>query len=248
MDVSIVIPAYKSAKILDKTVSTVCEKMASFSSDFEVIIVTGDNPDSTVEVARAIGEKNPVVRLVLGKGRYGKGKAIRAGFSKARGKIVAYTDADLEIGTRYLVEALKKVEGGCDVAIASKHFPDSEFKCPLRRKFFSMSYNALVRLVLGGKLCDYQGGLKAFSKSALKKILPLTRDDWWFWDTEALMIAEWFGYSVCEIPIKGRYGFGDSTLGLWNAITSLFISVFALKKRRLGELSAIRPERSVMKR
>ena len=242
MKVSIIIPAYKSAKILENTVSKICKKVDSLYKDYEIVIVTGKNPDNTVEVAKSIVAKNKKARLILKEERLGKGKALRTGFAEAKGEILAYTDADLEIDAIYLLEAIKTVDEYCDIAIASKHFPGSKFKSPLKRKLLGKAYNAIVRLVLGGKLKDYQGGTKAFSQKALKKVLPYTKDNWWFWDTEVLMISEWMDYEICEFPIEGSYGFGDSTLGLWNATVSLFLSIFNLKKRRMTELSKIKKD------
>lgn len=241
MQLSIIIPAFKSAKFLEKNVSRICAAIKGIGKDYEILIVTGKNPDNTLQVARGIAAKNKNVKVIFSPERLGKGKALSLGFSRAKGETQVYTDADLEISPKYIVEIVKKIQQGFDVAIASKHNPKSRFESPFTRKFLGKSYNVLVRLVLGGSIRDYQGGLKGFKRNAIKKALPHVRDEWWFWDTEALMVSQWLGFRIGEIPIVGGYGFRGSTVNIFGTCFNLFKSVLNLKKRRLTELSKLKP-------
>jgi len=236
MMLSVVIPAYKSERFLEKTVKDVSLEIQRFSKDYEILIVTGKNPDNTLKVAKEIAAKDKRVSVIYRAERVGKGRALSIGFGKAQGTIQIYTDADLEIGPKYIGEIVKKIQSGYDIAIASKHNPKSEFKSPFTRKFLGKSYNLIVRIILGGKIRDYQGGMKGFKKEAIKKALPFVKDRQWFWDTETLMVCEWLGYNIKEVPIEGDYGFRGSTLNIFSAALSLFESVLNLKKRRLTEL------------
>ena len=241
MRLSVIIPAYRSARFLEKNVSRICTAIKSIGKDYEILIVTGKNPDNTLQVARGIASKNRNVKVVFSPERLGKGKALSLGFSKAVGEIQVYSDADLEISPKYIPVIAKKIGQGFDIAIASKNNPESRFESPFARKFLGKSYNVLVRLVLGGSIRDYQGGLKGFKRNAIKKVLPYVRDEQWFWDTEALMISQWLGFRICEIPIVGGYGFRGSTVNIFGTCLNLFKKVLALKKRRLTELSGLKP-------
>jgi glycosyltransferase involved in cell wall biosynthesis len=165
------------------------------------------------------------------------------GFKEAMGEIAVYLDADLEISPKYLLEIAKRLENGCDVAVASKHYPNSRFRSPFVRKLFGKTYTLLANTILGGHLRDYQGGMKGFRKPVIMKILPYLKDRWWFWDTEALMVSQWLGFRVCEVPIEGSYGFGESTVNVWKDSLKQFKGIVALKKRRMTELRALKPLR-----
>ena len=49
---------------------------------------------------------------------------------------------------------------------------------------------------------DAQCGFKVVSKRVVKEIVPLVKNDNWFFDTELLILAEKNGYSILEIPIR----------------------------------------------
>jgi len=241
MQLSIIIPAYRAEKLLKKNIPRIVEKMDLISKDYEILIISGRGPDRTVEVAGEIEKRNKRARLVYRDARLGKGKALSIGFSEAKGNIVVYTDADLEIDPKYILNIIEMIKEGFDIAIVSKQHYDSKFQSPLVRKILGKGYNGLVKIILGSRLMGHQGGLKGFKKEVIKKILPYVKDDWWFWDTEVLMIAQWLGYSIHETPITGSYGFGDSTVILWKECFRMFKSILELKARRMGELSKLKP-------
>lgn len=241
MDISLIIPAYHSAKFLEKNVNLIESELKKITRDYEILLVEGGSTDGTGEVAAGIAKKNRKVRSIHRKERLGKGKALSIGFRQASGEIAAFTDADLDISPKYLKPAIEKIGEGYDISIVSQHHFQSDFQSPALRKFLSKAYNFLVRAILGSNLKGHQGGLKCFRKSAIKKILPYIKDQWWFWDTEVLMVAQWLGFRVAEMPITGGYGFADSTVVPFKDGAVLFKSILWLKGRRLGELSRLKP-------
>ena len=243
MEISLIIPAYRSAKFLEKNIGLVSKELNDITRDYEILIVEGGSTDGTDKVASAIAAGNRRVRYIQRKQRLGKGKALSIGFGKAMGKIVAFADADLEIDPKYLAPAIGKIRQGYDIAIVSQHHFKSDFQSPLLRKTLSKGYNFLVRAILGSKIKGHQGGLKCFRKEAIEEILPFVRDQHWFWDTEVLMIGQWLGFRIIEMPITGGYGFGDSTVVILKDCVSLFKSILRLKRRRLTELSKLKPKK-----
>lgn len=247
MQISLIIPAYRSAKFLEKNIGLLSKELNGLTSDYEILIVEGGSTDGTDKVASAIAAGNRRVRYIQRKQRLGKGKALSIGFGKARGKIATFMDADLEISPKYLALSIEKIKQGYDIAIVSQHHFKSNFQSPLLRKTLSKGYNFLVRTILGSKIKGHQGGLKCFRKEAIDEILPFVRDQYWFWDTEVLMVGQWLGFRIIEMPITGGYGFGDSTVVILKDCVSLFKSVLHLKRRRLTELSKLKPKKKTEK-
>ena len=64
MRVSIIIPAYRSERFLEKRIKDVCTEAKGIAKDYEVLIVTGNNPDKTLKVAKAIASRNKSVKVV----------------------------------------------------------------------------------------------------------------------------------------------------------------------------------------
>ena len=48
---------------------------------------------------------------------------------------------------------------------------------------------------------DAQCGFKAVSRSAADHLVPLVRDQSWFFDTELLVLAERAGYRIKDVPV-----------------------------------------------
>ncbi len=241
MEISVIIPAYRSAKFLERNVELIERELENTTKDYEILLVEGGSTDGTDKVAAGIAKKNKKVKSIHRKERLGKGKALSIGFKQAKGEIAAFTDADLDISPKYLKPAIEEIRQGYDISIVSQHHFQSDFQSPLLRKVLSKGYNFLVRLILGSKIRGHQGGLKCFRKEAIRKVLPYVKDQWWFWDTEVLMIAQWLGLKIVEMPITGGYGFADSTIVPFKDGAILFKSILWLKKRRMGELSKLKP-------
>jgi hypothetical protein len=65
----------------------------------------------------------------------------------------------------------------------------------------SKAYNWFLREAFSDGVQDHQCGLKMFSKRAIQQILPQSRENSWFWDTEVIVLAKKLGLKVVEVPV-----------------------------------------------
>ncbi len=96
MLISIIIPAYKCAKTIEKTVESV---FGSGLSDYEIVIVNDGSHDETDEVLRGLAERFDTVRVVEQENA-GVSAARNRGIREAEGDYLLFVDADdtLEAG------------------------------------------------------------------------------------------------------------------------------------------------------
>ncbi len=117
--------------------------------------------------------------------------------------MVAYMDADLSTGLEalpLLIDALAK--GGHDLAIGSRLMNGAQVSRGLKREIISRGYNLLIRLLFANRFSDAQCGFKALTRRTADQLLPLVRDQAWFFDTELLLLAERHGFSIFEVPVR----------------------------------------------
>jgi len=204
-EVSVVLPAYNEADMLERAVDAVEKRLRELGVSFEIIIAEDGSTDSTYEIARRIAEEKDFVRLLHSDFRLGRGGALKRAFKLASGETLVYLDVDLATDLKHLEELINSVRlEGYDVATGSRLLPESNAARTRKRKLMSVTFNFLVRVLLRSELRDHQCGFKAFKKSSLTKILGEVKDEHWFWDTEILVRAQRRGLKVKEFPVRWR--------------------------------------------
>ncbi len=99
MNVSVIIPAYNEAKVIEKTLTSL-----NFNWIKEIIVINDGSNDNTLELV-----KDFPVRLINFKKNCGKGKAVEAGIKVASCEIIAIVDADLGKSVREVSRLLKPI-------------------------------------------------------------------------------------------------------------------------------------------
>ncbi|MFL6205619.1 MAG: glycosyltransferase [Acidimicrobiales bacterium] len=203
---TVVIPALDEAAGIARTISAVRSALAGVDADGGVEIVVADDgsADGTADAALAAGADQVVV---LPENR-GKGAAVRAGVAAARGRSIAFTDADLAYSPDQLLGVLRKVEGGWDAVIGSRRHPGTTRVqgAGVLRDLGSRSVNLLAMAVLLSHPHDTQCGLKAFRSDTAKQVFGLGRVDRFAFDIEVLHLLERHGWTVVEVPVTLSMG------------------------------------------
>lgn len=202
--ISVVIPAYNEVSNLDFCVQSVERTLKGLADSYEIILAEDGSTDGTKHLAAKISEKNMSVRHIHSDKKLGRGKALKAAFKQARGRIVIYTDADLPADLAALSSLIEATENGFSIAAGSRHLKGSRVKRPISRWLASMVYNLSVRILFGDGVRDHQCGFKAFRKESLDRILDQSRSDGWFWDTEIIVKSHGMGHKIAEIPVQWR--------------------------------------------
>ncbi len=103
-EVSIIIPTYNEEKYIGAALSSI--RRQKFSKTYEIVIGDGCSKDRTAKIARDYG-----ARVVTEK--YGTPSGGRyAAAMKARGRILAFTGADVEVAPDWLEKAIAPLEEG----------------------------------------------------------------------------------------------------------------------------------------
>jgi dolichyl-phosphate beta-glucosyltransferase len=199
---SVVVPAYQEADRIGVTVRSVREALAEIDADggVEVVVVDDGSSDGTPQAALDAGADQVVVQP----DNQGKGAAVRAGTLAARGRTVAFTDADLAYGPDQLLRILAAVESGWDVAIGSRGHPDTVELVPASRlrALGSRAINLLGYAVLLGNFRDTQCGLKGYRADVGRFLFQRVRTDGFAFDIELLHLVERYRLSLVEVPVE----------------------------------------------
>ena len=171
MLVSIIIPAYKQEKTIKKDITNIHKVMSHTRRKFEILIVVDGFLDNTYERAKKI--KLKTVRLFGYEKNRGKGFAVRYGMARAKGSLIAFIDAGMEINANGINMLLEHMEWyKADIIVASKRHPASKVSYPFFRRIYSVGYQVFVFILFRLKIRDTQTGLKIYKKDVLSDALP----------------------------------------------------------------------------
>jgi glycosyltransferase involved in cell wall biosynthesis len=104
--ISVVIPLYNKGKYIERALSSVS---AQTNPPLEIIVVDDGSTDDGPEKVRKLSLANPTISLIRQENR-GPGAARNAGLARAKGKYVAFLDADDEWLPHFLEEGLQLLE------------------------------------------------------------------------------------------------------------------------------------------
>lgn len=159
---ALVVPAYNEEKRIGGLVKGL-GKNGFLLKNAEIIFVL-DGKDRTGEIVEQEAAGSRLAHRIVRSGkRLGKGGAVWLGFSEAKADYVGFMDADGPVSMEELEGIAKRcMESGACV-IASRGWEGRKGS----RKFFSIAFNFLVRLLFGINEKDTQCGCKVLPKKLL---------------------------------------------------------------------------------
>ncbi|MEK6647254.1 MAG: glycosyltransferase [Candidatus Firestonebacteria bacterium] len=213
--ISVVIPSYNEGSHIYKNIREIQRTFDEFGCKYELIVVNDGSSDDTYEEAlkAAKGYNNIVVKTH--RKNYGKGRTLKMGCRFAKGDLILFLDADLDLhpGQVPVLFDMMKLRD-VDVVIGSKRHPDSDVNYPWHRDIISMVYYFVIKMLFGLPVRDTQTGIKLFKKEVIKHIFPRLLVKRYAYDLELLVMAHRFGYKIMEAPVTLHFqrDFGRITL------------------------------------
>lgn len=199
-DLSMVIPAYRSAAYIDATVRSLLTAFDELGIRGEVIVVDDGSDDGTADAVPDL----PGVRVVRQPLNAGKGAALRAGMAVARGEVRGFTDADLPYGTKPLDFALRCIRTrGFHAAIGDRTLPGSTYSGAgaVRTVVSELASFAFRTLVTGG-IYDTQCGFKLFRGDVADGLFRISRIDRFAVDVELIYLLLKYRLDIKRIPVN----------------------------------------------
>lgn len=202
---SLVVPAYKQEKTIAEDIENLQKVLATLPFEHEILVVVdGEEDDNTFRILEDLSSKSKELKVFGYKKNIGKGFAIKHGVEKAKGDVIGFLDAGMDIDPTEISIALDIMDwNNADIVIGSKLHPESKVKYPLQRKVLSWGYRTLTHLLFGFNVKDTQVGFKLFKRKVAKEVFPRIIVKKFAFDIEVLTVAQKLGYTrIYEAPIK----------------------------------------------
>lgn len=201
-NVLVTVPVHNEARFLYGSIHKLVKKLDSAQLRYRICIAEDGSTDETPQVMRRLQNEFPSIVARSDPQRLGRGLALRRMWSELDADVYLFVDADLAAGPSAVLSVLAELERGADVVTGSRYCPGAVVRRPALRRVTSLAYNWLVRRMFNEPLRDHQCGLKAFTREAISRLLDLSKEDSWAWDTEVLVLAQLAGLNVREVPVE----------------------------------------------
>jgi glycosyltransferase involved in cell wall biosynthesis len=200
--VDVIIPVYNEESALNKNILILKNFLEiNLKQKFKIIIVDNASIDNTSKIGKNLAKKFTDIEYIY-LGKKGRGGALRYAWMKSKADIVSYMDVDLSTDLKSFPIMISALISKFDLASGSRLVRGARIKRSFKRELLSRIYNLLLRMVLLVNFKDAQCGFKAARINVAKDIIPRTKDNNWFFDSELMIVAEKKGYKIIEIPVN----------------------------------------------
>ena len=194
---SVVIPAYNEID----TVETLLGRVRQVRLSLEVIVVDDGSTDGTRELLLRLEKEGLIDVLVFQDVNQGKGAALRAGFQRATGDIIAVQDADLEYDPHEIPKLMQPILAGKADAVFGSRFLGGPHRVlffwhMIGNRFLTLLSNMFTDL----NLTDMETCYKVVHADLLKR-LPLSANRFGFEPEVTARLAQ-ARARIYELPIS----------------------------------------------
>ena len=194
--VSIIVPVFNEAA----SVTAVVDRLLTiqFPASREIIVVNDGSTDGTRAALERMAT-GPAVQIIHVDRNRGKGYAVRQGFARARGSVIAIQDADLELDPAQLPDLVGPVlRGEADVVYGSRFLRSTS--APFMTVAGNRLLTALTNLLFQASLTDMETCYKVM-RGDIARSLVLSADRF---DIEPEITARLLlgGYRIVEQPVS----------------------------------------------
>lgn len=224
MKLSVIIPVYNEVE----SIETILKRVQDTGRAHEIIAVDDGSQDGTRDLLKKLDGKKGV-RVILHEKNQGKGAAVRAGMSAAKGDVLLIQDADLEYDPRDYPELLKPIEEGlADVVYGSRFLGRAHRVTMFWHMVANKSLTLMTNILYDTILTDMETGYKVFRREVIEGMV--IRANSFNFEPEFTAKILKRNYRIFEVPIT--FNPRDYTQGKKIKLHDAFEAVWALIKYR----------------
>jgi Glycosyl transferase family 2 len=226
INLSLVIPAYNEGNRL----ASGLKELLSYVSpdDTEILVVDDGSTDDTLDVAQWELSSWPQSSVLSLGQNFGKGAAVKAGVTRARGAVIAFADADMATDPENL-DSLVRALDDSHVAVGSRsHKASVVDRGGTHRTVMNRTFGMLVASMTRLPYTDTQCGFKAFRGPIAKLLFHGAQLQRFAFDVEVMDLAARLGLRTAEVPVR------------WTDVPGSHVHPFRDSIQMLGDLARIR--------
>ncbi|GAV20303.1 dolichol-phosphate mannosyltransferase [Mariprofundus micogutta] len=169
IQISIVVPVYRSEPILPKLVDAVLKSMTDekLADHFELILVNDCSPDNSWEVISKLANEHEYVKGINLRRNFGQHNATMAGLNHVSGDIVVIMDDDLQHPPEVIGKMITAISDGYDVCYTRY----KNRKHPLWKKLGSQFNDWASTKFLGKPRGLYLSSFKAIRREVVEEVI-----------------------------------------------------------------------------
>lgn len=169
LELSIVIPVYRSEMILPKLVNAIAELQNNpeFQNKIELILVNDCSPDQSWSKIKELSKAFDFIKGINLRKNFGQHNATMAGLNNASGRFVVIMDDDLQHPPEAITEMIETLKSGFDVCYT--HYLNRQHE---KWKKFGSKFNDKAATLLLGKPSElYLSSFKALRREIAEEII-----------------------------------------------------------------------------
>jgi glycosyltransferase involved in cell wall biosynthesis len=194
--VSVVIPVFNEEPTVGNVIQRLKTVLQETGLRYEIVVVDDRSRDKSLEVV-----KSQRVQVYSLKQHMGKGYALRVGFAKAKGDIVATIDSDGSHRPEELPLLLSPIlQGQADLVIGSRFSDGKTVRTKKLNDAGNRLFNALVEVLTRNPISDSQSGYRAMTAGVLRSMK--LKSGGYEIESEMLVKTVRKGFRIKEVPIS----------------------------------------------
>ena len=221
---SIVTTLYRSRQYIERFYAEACRVADAIGLSFEIVLVNDGSPDDSLDVARAIHDRDRRVKIVDLSRNFGHHRALMTAFACASADLVYVTDVDLEEPMDFLKTCHERFrQDDCDVVYGYQVERRGKWLTRVTGELFWKVFNFLCNT----KLPRNPVTARLMSKRYVASLLEHREHD-------PYIVGLWVttGYNQVGLPVDKQYS-GFSTYSTLRRIRLAVHSIVSFSSRPL---------------